>query len=495
MKNHLTNQKSVVPIVIILIIIGVLGIAGGGIYYWQTQKNKQKLPEAKISEDWKTYRNEKYGFEFIFYEDYKGFWSNTVKESVVESVEEKEDLVATIGFLMTNLQDRNRNWQDKQVFNIHIFNRNWWDKNTEIENGFAWIKGKRGLQGALGVYLDKNDKFVFTLWENKQSCPDLTLEGPGPICKLLKTKPIDKMILNSFKVYQKPAYQEPSPMEAPKTKTQLIKFDLPAETPLNNENLKLSSFYGSIDVSSQDIKSYKILSVEITDSKAGQLLMLSKDLDSGKIKYNFLIYIEKTSGVYPINIMSIAKGLVWSNPLMIFQDKSIKPLLMERISNDNLFKITIYTELKYLIKTKPEEVGGDFQGERGKRLIKLITTVIENNLQKKAEETKVPLTYYDCQESNTCLAEKARNCELAKGRIKNTMGTIEHIINGKENDKCLYSSKILESNFGFAGLEIQCKLKPDILEKFFTDISSIDKETVINNCTGSYVDFMKKQSR
>lgn len=305
---------------------------------------------------------------------------------------------------------------------------------------------------------------------------------------------------NKQKPPETPAYQEPSPMEAPKTEMQLVKFDLPAESPLNNENLELTSFYETISVKSEDIKSHKALSIKITDTDTkekgkGQILFLSKKFDSGKLKYNLPIYIERTEEIYPINVMSIAKGLVWSNPSMMFQDKSIKPLLMERISNDNLFKITIYVELEYLIKTKPEEIGGDFQGERGDRLIKLITMVIENNSRKKAEETKVPLTYYDCQESNTCLAEKARNCELAKGRIKNMMGTTEHIITGKENDKCLYSSKILESNFGFAGLEIQCKLKPDILEKFFTDISAIDKETIINNCTGSYVDFIKKQSR
>ncbi|MBU4285203.1 hypothetical protein KKF60_02875 [Patescibacteria group bacterium] len=291
---------------------------------------------------------------------------------------------------------------------------------------------------------------------------------------------------------EKPSYQEPEPMPAPRTVQQSVRFDLPAETPLNNENLKLSSFYGAIDVSGQDIKSHKILSVKITDSKKGQLLMLSKELDAEKMKYNLPVYIEKTDGVYIINITSIAKGFVWMNPLMMFQDKSIKPLLLNKISKDNMFTKTIYFELEYLLKTKPEEVGGDFQGERGDRLIKLITKVIENNLKSKTEETKIPLTYYDCQESNTCLAEKARNCELAKGRIKNTMGTTEHIINGKENDKCLYSSKILESNFGFTGLEIQCKLRPDILEKFFTDISAIDKETVINNCTGSYVDFIKQ---
>lgn len=86
------NQKGISSIVIILIIAGVLAI-GGGVWYWQSQKEKPAActQDAKLCPDgsyvsrtgsncefaacpevkdetanWKTYRNEKYGFEFKY---------------------------------------------------------------------------------------------------------------------------------------------------------------------------------------------------------------------------------------------------------------------------------------------------------------------------------------------------------------------------------------------------------------------------------------------
>ena len=66
------NKKGIVPIVIILIIVGAL-IAAGGVWYWQSQKVKpvesqkvEPVENQKVKDEtanWKTYRNEKYGFE------------------------------------------------------------------------------------------------------------------------------------------------------------------------------------------------------------------------------------------------------------------------------------------------------------------------------------------------------------------------------------------------------------------------------------------------
>jgi len=91
------NQKGISSIVIILIIIGVFVIAGG-VWYWQSQKEKPvactqdtKLcpdgsyvsrtgpncefaacPEAKDeTANWKTYRNEEYGFEVKYPNDWQ----------------------------------------------------------------------------------------------------------------------------------------------------------------------------------------------------------------------------------------------------------------------------------------------------------------------------------------------------------------------------------------------------------------------------------------
>lgn len=91
------NQKGISAIVIILTIVGVL-VIGGGIWYWQSQKEKPTVcpQDTKLCPDgsyvsrigpncefaacpekrdetahWKTYRNEEYGFEVKYPEDYK----------------------------------------------------------------------------------------------------------------------------------------------------------------------------------------------------------------------------------------------------------------------------------------------------------------------------------------------------------------------------------------------------------------------------------------
>jgi len=74
----MNDQKGLAPIIIIILIIIVLA---GGILAWQylgVTEEKAKLPEEKISEekeevvpeektaDWKTYRNEEYGYEIAY---------------------------------------------------------------------------------------------------------------------------------------------------------------------------------------------------------------------------------------------------------------------------------------------------------------------------------------------------------------------------------------------------------------------------------------------
>jgi len=82
-KNKISNgvnQKGIAPIAIILIIIGVLVVAGG-LYYYQTQTEPDIIqpsptpsPQPTTQDetaDWKTYRNDEYGFEFKYPGEYE----------------------------------------------------------------------------------------------------------------------------------------------------------------------------------------------------------------------------------------------------------------------------------------------------------------------------------------------------------------------------------------------------------------------------------------
>jgi len=129
------NQKGISSIVIILIIVGVLIIAGG-VWYWQSQKGKPvactqdaKLcldgsyvsrtglnceftacPEAKDeTADWKTYQNDQYGF-LVKYPPTLKVWENQQSGKAVYGVSFENPLA--------NQTTAGR----KIVFSISVFN-------------------------------------------------------------------------------------------------------------------------------------------------------------------------------------------------------------------------------------------------------------------------------------------------------------------------------------------------------------------------------------
>ena len=109
------------------------------------------------------YKNTKYGFVFSFDPGYKDLWAVSEKTDTTGSAFESA--------LLFTLQ----NAPNPEIFTIHIYTKSWWEQNAEIDsNKSTWLIGKaKELDTALGKYLGANKSFVFTLFPNDQTCPDL----------------------------------------------------------------------------------------------------------------------------------------------------------------------------------------------------------------------------------------------------------------------------------------------------------------------------------
>jgi hypothetical protein len=104
-----------------------------------------------------------------------------------------------------------------------------------------------------------------------------------------------------------------------------------------------------------------------------------------------------------------------------------------------------------------------------------------------------------CKEVKECLYKHATDCTKAKGRITYSIPgnatkkkVIEHIISGKEGDKCV-SSGILVGTDPKANPPINnrfdCKVSVDMMNKLFVD-GNLEK-FLITNCSGTNVDYLK----
>jgi len=69
-------------------------------------------------------------------------------------------------------------------------------------------------------------------------------------------------------------YQEPDPMAAPVTKQQDIDVSLPQSSSLNNETLKIMSFYGTSQVAPKAQRLYKTIPVTVTDTDNGDVKVM-----------------------------------------------------------------------------------------------------------------------------------------------------------------------------------------------------------------------------
>ena len=83
----MNNQKGIAPIIIILVLVAIIG---GGTLVWQNfsaQKEEVKVPENIVKDettDWQTYRNEEYGFEMKYPEDFLPTQSLQPKTKIIQ---------------------------------------------------------------------------------------------------------------------------------------------------------------------------------------------------------------------------------------------------------------------------------------------------------------------------------------------------------------------------------------------------------------------------
>jgi len=146
-------------------------------------------------------------------------------------------------------------------------------------------------------------------------------------------------------------YQEPDPMSAPITKHQDIDVSLPQGSSLNNETLKIFSFYGTSQVAPKAQRLYKTIPVTITDTDKGQIVILV-DSDDNPL---FFFYLEASGNTVTISSEGIAKGLIWMNPYVMVLPADQKKQFMEEAVKSILFP-QLKDKIDNLLVTDPKNL-------------------------------------------------------------------------------------------------------------------------------------------
>jgi len=146
-------------------------------------------------------------------------------------------------------------------------------------------------------------------------------------------------------------YQEPNPMPAPATKSQDVDVSLPQSSPLNNETLKIVSFYGTSQVPLKAQRLYKTIPITITDTTKGQIVILVDSSDNPL----FFSYLEATKGSATISSEGIAKGLIWMNPYVMVLPTDKKKELMDKAVTSTLFP-QLKDKIDNLLITDPKNL-------------------------------------------------------------------------------------------------------------------------------------------
>jgi len=129
------------------------------------------------------------------------------------------------------------------------------------------------------------------------------------------------------------SYKEPDPLPAPVTKQQNIEVSLPPASSLNNELLKILSFYSKSIVPPKAQRFYKAIPITVTDVDEGQVVVITDSQENPL----FFSYLEAITGTVTINSEGIAKGLIWMNPYVLGLEPAQKKEFMTKITKSSLF--------------------------------------------------------------------------------------------------------------------------------------------------------------
>ncbi|MFH1963829.1 MAG: VWA domain-containing protein [bacterium] len=146
-------------------------------------------------------------------------------------------------------------------------------------------------------------------------------------------------------------YQEPDPMPSPVTTQQDVDVSLPQGSSLNNETLKVLSFYGTSQIAPKAQRLYKTIPVTITDTDKGQVVILVDSQDNPL----FFSYLEASGGTAVISSDGIAKGLIWMNPYVMILPADQKKQFMEKAVDSNLFP-QLKDKIDNLLLTDPKNL-------------------------------------------------------------------------------------------------------------------------------------------
>lgn len=122
---------------LIILAVGVLLGAGVFVYVSYLQNLKHYTPPLTDQTDWKMYKNEKYGFEMVFPESWKGY-SVTEKTWTGNKLEESGTITGPLVVF------RNPNWTEEQHWQdipIMVFTKDVWQlvEQEKISLGAAPI--------------------------------------------------------------------------------------------------------------------------------------------------------------------------------------------------------------------------------------------------------------------------------------------------------------------------------------------------------------------